>query len=228
MTEVLEFGVAFLPSGRDDYIAAERMGFERYLALEYEHGLAEWVDGEVRLYVSPSAEHQRIVVFLCSLIGCFIDVAGGGKLLVAPFVMRAAPDGPGREPDLLLVSTRNQVRLKATHLEGPADLVVEIVSDDSVRRDRAEKFAEYERAGIPEYWVIDPRPGQGQADFFVLTDGVYQPAPLVDGVIRSEVLPGFWLRPEWLWQENASAMAALGEILGRPVFPADPIPPATA
>jgi hypothetical protein len=48
MAETMPYAVAFLPSGRPDYIASERMGFERYLALEYEHGLAEWVNGEVR------------------------------------------------------------------------------------------------------------------------------------------------------------------------------------
>lgn len=52
-----------------------------------------------------------------------------------------------------------------------------------------------------EYWLIDPE--ARQADFFHLDDqGVYQPAPVGrDGVYRSGVLPGVWLRVEWLWQE---------------------------
>ncbi len=41
---------------------------------------------------------------------------------------------------------------------GMADLVIEVVSDDSVARDRADKFYEYQTAGIQEYWIIDPHP----------------------------------------------------------------------
>lgn len=47
-------------------------------------------------------------------------------------------------------------RLQEMHLEGPADLVVEIVSPESRLRDRGEKFAEYELAGVSEYWLLDP------------------------------------------------------------------------
>ncbi len=56
--------------------------------------------------------------------------------------------------------------------------MVEIVSPDSVARDRADKFYEYQEGGAREYWVVDPRPGCQRADFWLLdTDGTYQPVP---------------------------------------------------
>jgi Uma2 family endonuclease len=102
---------------------------------------------------------------------------------------------------VLVVLKEHLARLQRTFLDGPADLAVEIVSDESVGRDRGVKFEEYREAGIPEYWLLDPR--VEQADFYWLDDrGRYQPAPLeAPGIYRSRVLSGFWLRVEWLWQQ---------------------------
>lgn len=55
------------------------------------------------------------------------------------------------------VASEHLDRLKETYLDGPADLVVGIVSPDSVGRDRGEKFYEYAQGGVPEYWLIDPQ-----------------------------------------------------------------------
>jgi Uma2 family endonuclease len=74
--------------------------------------------------------------------------------------------GSGREPDVLYLARSHLRRLRKTYLNGPADLVVEVVSPESVKRDREQKFGEYQAAGIPEYWVIDPE--AQQADFYQL------------------------------------------------------------
>jgi Uma2 family endonuclease len=92
-------------------------------------------------------------------------------------------------------------RLKGTYLEGPEDLVVEIISPESAGRDRGDKFYEYREAGIPEYWLIDPT--LQQAEFYHLdAQGRYQLVPPDgEGIYHSRALPGFWLRVDWLWQE---------------------------
>ena len=106
----------------------------------------------------------------------------------------------GREPDLLFVSHVHADRIRHTWIEGPADLVIEIVSPESEERDWEVKRAEYASAGIPEYWVLDY--GPHDAAFFQLgADGQYVRAPLDEtGTYHSKVLPGFWLRVEWLWR----------------------------
>lgn len=71
----------------------------------------------------------------------------------------------GREPDLLFISNETAQRLTERKLEGAADLVIEIIFPESVRRDRYEKFDEYEEAGVREYWIIDPRPGKQRQIF---------------------------------------------------------------
>ena len=123
----------------------------------------------------------------------------------------------GREPDLLYVRPEHLQHFTGSHFAGAPDLAVEVVSQDGLVRDYVEKFREYEAAGIPEYWVIDSRPGYERVDFFVLRDGHYIPELPVDGIFRSTVVDGFWLKVEWLWDPEPRASSALQEILGRPL-----------
>lgn len=194
-----------------------RMSYEEYLAWADEDVHAEWVNGEVMVQMPPKEPHQRVVAFLLQLLGLFSELFRLGRLLPAPFEMRATPDGPAREPDLLFIAYAHLERLTEARLSGPADLVVEVVSDDSVARDRAEKFYEYQAAGVPEYWIIDPRPGRERVDFYVLDDkGRYRPVPVEsDGRYHSTVLPGFWLQVDWvLAPAPPEVLQALAQIVG--------------
>jgi Uma2 family endonuclease len=77
-------------------------------------------------------------------------------------------------------------------------VVIEIVSPESIGRDRGDKLVEYERAGVKEYWLLDP--DRQSAEFYELgADGLYHMARIDDGVYRSRVISGFWLRVDWLW-----------------------------
>lgn len=194
-----------------------RMSYEEYLAWADEDVRAEWVNGEVIVQMPPKPQHQRVVAFLLELIGLFTRLFRLGELLPALLEMRATPDGPAREPDLLFVTRAHLDRVTDVRLSGPADLVVEVISDDSVARDRAEKFYEYQAAGIPEYWLIDPRPGSERVDFYVLDEkGRYRPVPVgPDGRYYSTVLPGFWFQVDWvLTPEKPDPLPALAQIVG--------------
>jgi Uma2 family endonuclease len=193
------------------------MSYEEYLAWANEDVHAEWVNGEVIVQMPPKPRHQQVVAFLLQLLGLFIELFQLGRLLPAPLEMRATPDGPAREPDLLFVAREHLDRLTEARLSGPADLVVEVVSDDSVSRDRADKFYEYQAAGVREYWIIDPRPGYERVDFYVLdAKGRYQPVLVdLDGRYRSMVVTGFWFQADWvLSAEPPEALRALAQIAG--------------
>jgi len=190
-----------------------RMSYEEFLEWADEDTLAEWVDGEVIMYSPASRRHQDIVDFLTSVMRSFVEQNDLGVILSAPFQMKL--ERSGREPDLLFVAQEHLGRLQETHLEGPADLAVEIVSPESARRDRVEKFYEYQADGVREYWLIDPQ--REQAEFYRLgEDGRYKEIFAGrEGVYRSQVLEGFWLRVEWLWQEPLpEAEEVLWEIIG--------------
>ena len=100
-------------------------------------------------------------------------------------------------------------KLRNTFLDGPADLVLEIVSPDSVTRDNVEKPREYQEAGVPEFWRIDP--AKKVASFFQLaSDGTYREVVVgQDGIYRSRELPGFWLNVAWLWRDPLPSSARM-------------------
>jgi Uma2 family endonuclease len=175
------------------------MTYDEFLARADEDTLAEWVDGKVVMTSPASAQHQYLAIFLATTLSTYVTIHDLGTVLTGPFQMNLARSG--REPDVLFVANEHLARLQPTLLQRPADLVVEIVSDESVARDRGATFEEYREAGIPEYWLLDPR--IEQAEFYHLDErGRYQPAPVdEEGVYRSRVIPGLWLRVDWLWQQ---------------------------
>jgi Uma2 family endonuclease len=185
-------------------VSEAEMRLEQFLAWADEDTHAEWVSGRVIPKMPASVRHQEYNGFLHLLMGSWVSFHQVGRVFHPPLVVRLTmPDGKQilREPDLIVVLNEHLDRLTEQYLDGAPDLVVEIVSAGRRATDRGEKFDEYEAAGVPEYWVIDPE--RKQAEFAQLNpQGVYQ---LVysgsEGVYHSQVLPNFWLRVEWLWQQ---------------------------
>jgi Uma2 family endonuclease len=189
-----------------------KMTYEEFLAWADEDTWAEWVNGEVIIMSPASKRHQDLVTVLAALLRFFVDAHQLGIVLTAPFQMKIGPDLPGREPDILFISREHFDRFRDIYLDGPADLVVEIISRDSRVRDCGDKFYEYEQGGVREYWLLDYL--RRQAEFYQLgADGIYRPMPVgQDGIYRSVVLEGLWLKVEWLWQEPLpSLMSVLRE-----------------
>ncbi len=183
--------------------------YEEFLNWADEDSLAEWVDGEIIVTTPASMKHQDIEQFLNHMVDLYVRKKDLGKVILPLFQMKL--EHSGREPDLIYISKEHLGRLKATYLDGPADLVVEIASPESVARDRGDKFTEYEAAGIPEYWLIDP--DREQADFYQIdSQGHYRSMQTGEqDVYRSRAIPGLWLRVQWLW-EIPPILDALREI----------------
>ncbi|MFQ5613516.1 MAG: Uma2 family endonuclease [Anaerolineae bacterium] len=178
-----------------------KITFEEFLAWADEDTHAEWEDGEVVMVSPASRRHQELVLWLSKVLGFYIEERDLGWLTNVPFLIQLHATRQGREPDLLFLKTENMHRLQETYLDGPADLVIEVVSPESVSRDRGSKFVEYESEGIPEYWLLDPT--RQQAEFYRLGgDNRYRLYPPdEEGVYHSLSISGFWLKAEWLWQD---------------------------
>lgn len=175
------------------------LSYQEFLDWLDEDTRAEWVDGEI-IVVSPASDpHQDLSDFLTTVLRTFLEEAGLGIVRSAPFQMKTGENLPGREPDLLYLAEEHQHRLEKTFLNGPADLVIEIISPDSRERDWDDKFQEYKAGGVKEYWLIDPE--LEQASFCVLEDGQYKERESEAGIYESPLLPGFRLRIAWLWQD---------------------------
>jgi Uma2 family endonuclease len=192
---------------------AEKISYEEFLE-KYTDVHAEWIDGEAITFVTASDKHQDLVAWLIAILRSFIETHDLGWLRPAPFNMHLPELNRGREPDILFVTKERLHIVQSSHLAEPADLVIEIVSPESIGRDRGEKFAEYEAAGIREYWLIDP--DRQQAEFYQLAETGRYRLPTIDGEGRfhSNVLPNFWLEVEWLWQEPLPKVLDVARLLG--------------
>lgn len=177
------------------------MTYRRWLFWSSETRLSEWVDGEAIEFPLPDVHHQELMGFLLCLLGGYVRERNLGTVLKAPFEVKLSLRS-SREPDILFVATANLTRFTEPRLEGPPDLAIEIVSDDSFRRDHLVKREEY-AAGVREYWLIDSRPGRNRHAFLLLdASGRFREAPRDEqGRFHSTVVPGFWLDPVWLGQD---------------------------
>lgn len=159
---------------------------------------AEWVDGEIFIMPAVSDEHTWVSGYLITLFSQYAAIKDLGTVYHDPYQMKLG-SGPGRQPDVFFVRKENATRLQHMYCNGPADLAVEITSPGSRRTDRVIKFAEYERGGVMEYWIIDPK--VRSVEFYVRDhSGLFQEVLVgEDDVYRSRELPGFWFNTDWLW-----------------------------
>lgn len=151
-----------------------------------------------RLYVSPSPNprHQVVVAAVWSILHR-IAGASGGIAFVAPLDVVLA-DHSVVQPDVIYIGAANR-GIIGERLEGAPDLVVEVVSPGTSRRDRGEKLALYAESGIKEYWIVDP--GERQIEFLVNEAGRFVVALPAGAEYRSRALPEIRLDLLALWRE---------------------------
>jgi Uma2 family endonuclease len=178
-----------------------RMSYQQWRRWAAEQELrSEWVNGEVIEFMASSLRHADIVDFVFALLLQFVRFRNLGRVYSEAVEMRLTRSA--RLPDVLFVAADRVGQLEPTRLRGSADLVIEVISDDSVERDTEARFKEYAAAGVREYWVLDGRPDQAGARFYRLVGDDYQEAfPDADGRYHSSVVEGFWFRPDWLDQD---------------------------
>ena len=171
---------------------------------QYDGQYAEYVDGEILEPFLVSERHNNLTIFLSSLLTIFTQTRNLGRICGEPYQMKILIDDKikGREPDIFFVKTENFDRIGEQFFDGAADLVIEVVSRESVVRDTQEKFEEYETVGVEEYWVIDPN--RRTANFYNLDEnGKYKLRyPSAEDVFESRVIEGLWIKTDWLWQDE--------------------------
>ncbi len=151
-----------------------------------------------RFFVSPSplVLHQFVVL----LLGRILDQIArdsGGLALVAPLDVHLA-DHSVVQPDVLYISAA-RMGIAQRWVEGAPDLLIEVLSPGTVRRDRGDKLALYADSGIREYWLVDPV--ERQIEFLVNEDGRFVVALPEGEEYRSQVLPEIHLNLPAFWKE---------------------------
>ncbi len=119
----------------------------------------EIIDGMHVASPSPITRHQYVSKRLHHQLYTFIELPDHGEVFYAPMDVEL-----GRydvfEPDLLVILNDNAQIIEESHIRGVPDLAVEILSPSTASRDRGIKRDRYEKAGIPEYWVVDATKNQ--------------------------------------------------------------------
>jgi Uma2 family endonuclease len=141
---------------------------EEYLALTGNR-LVESSQGSIEVLSTATMAHQLVVAFLYRTLLDFVGPRELGTVVFAPLRVRLWP-GKFREPDVVFLLKEHRPRMGNEFWEG-ADLVVEVVGDDDRRRDVETKRREYAQAGIPEYWIVEPR--EARITVLRLSEGRY-------------------------------------------------------
>lgn len=188
---------ATLPAGE---IIATGVSADDYMA-QYAETFHEWVEGVVVKMPPVTVQHDALTTYLRMLMAAYFRLNPIGRILGEPFVMRLDAIGRFREPDLQIILNGNPGQLTDTAMIGPADICIEVVSPESVERDYGQKFNEYEKAGVHEYWIIDPI--RQRCDFNRRSGaGIYaEIVPDDTGCYRTPLLPKLALHVPTLWQD---------------------------
>jgi Uma2 family endonuclease len=171
-----------------DYLGWE--GPERY----------QLINGETFQMASPSVAHQALLMELSLQFGNWLR----GKpcqVFAAPLDVRLFPEKDNMDdtvvqPDLLVVCDKDKIA--SGSINGPPDLVIEIMSPSNSRRELFLKFQYYLEAGVREYWVIDPEEKKVQVHIYE-NDHYLSTAYRENAVIALAVLPGLEIALESLW-----------------------------
>jgi len=168
----------------------------------------EIIDGELYVSTQPSDRHQYTCAETAGHLRDWNRTSGLGFVLVAPGLLFAEDDNAA--PDVVWVSRERykSVRGEKGKMEGPPELVVEVLSPgaENERRDREAKLLLYSRRGVDEYWIVDELGRRVE----VYRRDAAEPGPLrlaavvaEDEVLESPLLPGLGLRVAELFMPEA-------------------------
>ena len=172
--------------------------YEDYCALPDDGKRYEIIEGELYVTPSPGRAHQQFAANLLVALKPFVAARGLGEVFIAPFDV-ILEETSVVVPDLLFVSRERSGIVTDRGVRGAPDLIVEILSPGTGRRDRVEKAKLYARHGVRHYWLADPE--IRVLEVYELGEGQYRrAASLADGdTFSPPLLPGFTIPLSSLW-----------------------------
>jgi Uma2 family endonuclease len=193
----------------------ELVTFDQFYEMADENVKADLLDGQIIRDSPAIPKHGRTATWSSRLIGDYAEMFDLGEVLGATTTVKLTKyQGP--EPDVFFIhKNRRGIIVDEKYVDGPPDLCVEVISKTSRKRDRGRKLVLYADQGVKEYWIIDPL--HDTAEFYENQDGEWKEIqPDEQGRLHSKVLPGFWLKAEWLTTfPLPPVLKTLQEILGK-------------
>lgn len=185
--------------------------FDTFCSMVPDGQKADLINGVIYMASPDNTDAGDLFGWLFTLLYDFCERYDVGKVYGSRIAFKL-DDKNSPEPDIAIVRKDHLERVERGHVLGPADLAIEIVSPESVERDYEKKRNLYEKFKFSEYWIIDEE--LQRVTLLRLGAREYKEVRPRKGVLVSKVLPGFWLRPEWTWQQPRRRKAdVLAEIL---------------
>jgi Uma2 family endonuclease len=158
-----------------------RWTYADYAALPDDGNRYEIIAGVLYMTPAPGTGHQSISARVVTFLVTHVEFAGLGRVFAAPVDVELAPDTVV-QPDIVVVLSANLDRITPSRIIGAPDLVVEILSPGTAGYDRREKQDAYARAGVGEYWIVDP--GAQTVELLTLDQGGYRSHGVFRGQAR--------------------------------------------
>jgi len=138
-----------------DSVLAEPFTAAEYYEMPEGGPRYQLIEGELCMSPSPTRQHQRIITNLIVALGNHVRDHDLGEVYVAPFDVELNQYNV-YQPDLCFFSHERERHLTTQGASGPPDFVIEILSPRTAKLDRQQKLHHYARAGVREYWIVDP------------------------------------------------------------------------
>ncbi len=145
--------------------------YQDYLNLPDDGRRYEIIEGVLYVTNAPDIDHQFTVMEIAFRMKQFVTERGLGYVLTAPFEVHLSETSRPVQPDVLFIKSEVWPAAGAKFFEGVPALIVEVLSPSTSRVDQSIKFTAYERAGVPEYWIANPKTRSVQV--FTLSSGEY-------------------------------------------------------
>jgi Uma2 family endonuclease len=206
LTETREERTLFLP------LTLRPMTFEEFVRLFGEDDDIELVDGMVVQRVAARDIHEDLQGWLLLIMRGYVSAKGLGIVRGSRTAVKIT-EHRGRLPDIVFVRKENTHIVQEDGIFGTPDLVVEIWSPGDRLSDMLAKEADYKSIGVLEIWFVD----QQRRQVRVLRKGKegYEERVMKRGVLRSEVVEGFWVKVEWLFKKPLpNELETLQRLLG--------------
>jgi Uma2 family endonuclease len=173
--------------------------FDDFCLLVKDGQKADLIDGVIYMASPDNIDANDLFVLLMRLLADIVELNDLGKVNGSRAAYRIS-DKNSPEPDVAFVRRDRANLVRRGFVNGPPDLAMEIVSPESVERDYVTKRDLYQNAGVEEYWIVD-EVEQKVTLLRLAANGQYREIRPKKGELHSQVVPGFWIRPEWLWQD---------------------------
>lgn len=158
----------------------------------------EVIDGDLYMTPAPSWQHQEALMKLSLLVGAWVYGRGLGSVVQAPLGV-VLDEENGVQPDLIYIARERAYIISERGVEGPPDLVVEVLSPSTETRDRGVKLRRYAAAGVPHYWLLDLR--ARALESYVLSENGYELTGIFGrgSIFRPALFPGLEIAVDALW-----------------------------